>query len=78
MEPYERIRYVFYDLFHKLLIVTGHDYLRKGGLRRNYYSYFMYLANAVGFTSCIYTIIWYDAATGLNSIGYGTVNIQVK
>lgn len=30
------------------------------------------------FGPCIYTVIWYDIPTGLNSLGYGAVNIQVK
>lgn len=78
MKPDERIRWTFYDLFRKLLIIVGHDYLRKDGLKRNLYTYFVYFTNAVGFTSCIYTVMWYDFSTGLNSIGYGAVNIQVK
>lgn len=77
MEPHERIRYTFYNLLAKLLMSIGHNYLHKNGFKPHLYTYFMYLVNAVGFTSCIYTIIWYDAATALNSIGYGAVNVQV-
>lgn len=79
MQPHERIRHIFYNSFRKLLISTGHDYLGEGGeFKPNFLTYFMYLFNAVGFITCIYTIIWYDVETGLNSIGYGAVNIQVK
>lgn len=78
MEPYERMRYTFFRLFRTILIIIGHDYLRKEGLKRNWYTYSMYLVNVAGFTSCIYTVMCYDVPTGLNSIGYGAVNIQVQ
>lgn len=77
MKPHERIRYTFYNLFRKLLFSIGHDFLQKDGFKPTAYTFFMYGLNALGFTSCVYTIIWYDIATALNSIGYGAVNIQV-
>lgn len=77
MEPHERIRYVFYSLQRKLLIAVGHDFLGKDGFTPNSRTYFIYGLNALALASCIYTVIWYDISTGLNSLGYGAVNIQV-
>lgn len=78
MEPHERIRYTFYTLLRKLLIASGHDFFQNGGFKPNLYTFFLYGLNALGFSFCIYTVIWYDVATGLHSIGYGAVNVQVK
>ena len=78
MEPHERIRYTFCTLLRKLLASIGHDFLRNGEFKPNFYSYFLYGINALGFTSCIYTLMTYDVATGLNSIGYGAVTVQVE
>lgn len=78
MEPHERIRYVFYNLLRKFLIAVGHDFLHKDGFKPSLYSFFLYGINSFDFISCIYTMIWYDIATGLYSIGYGAINIQVQ
>lgn len=77
-EPHQRIRYVFYNLLQKLLFPIGHDFLTEGGYKPTSNTYFMYCVNALSFASCIYTCIWYDISTGLNSLSYGAVNIQVK
>lgn len=77
MNSHERIRYIFYNLFRKLLFSIGHDFLQEEGFKPTAYTFFLYGINVLGFTSCIYTIIWYDVSTKLNSIGYGAVNIQV-
>lgn len=42
------------------------------------FRFFLYGLNVLGFTSCIYTVLAYDVATGLDSIGCGAINIQVK
>lgn len=78
MEPHERIRYIFYNLLCKFLILVGHDFLGKDVFKPSLYTIFLYGLNALGFVSCIYTLIWYDISTGLNAIGYGAFNIQVK
>lgn len=77
MEPHERIRYIFHTLQRKLLIIVGHNFYDKGGFKTNFLSFCMYALNTLGLTSCIYTLLWYDTSTGLNSIGYGAINIQV-
>lgn len=59
-------------------MAVGHDFLQSGGFKPTPYTFFMYGLNALGLISCIYTIIWYDVSTGLNSIGYGAINVQVK
>lgn len=78
MKPHERIRYTFYDLFRKLLKSIGHDFLQKGGFKPTWYAFSLYGLNAFGFACCVYTVVVYDVSTGLNSIGYGAVNIQVN
>lgn len=80
MEPHQRSRYTFYDSFRKILISIGHDndIFIKDSFKPNFNSSFLYGLNALGFISCVYTIIWYDVSTGLNSIGYGAINVQVK
>lgn len=77
MEPHERIRYIFHTLQRKLVIIVGHDFYEKGGFKTNFLSFCMYALNTLGLTSCIYTLLWYDTSTGLNSIGYGAINVQV-
>lgn len=78
MEPHERIRYTFHTLQRTLVTAVGHDFFEVGGFKTNFLSFFMYGLNTLGITSCIYTLLWYDIATGLNSIGYGAINIQVE
>lgn len=78
MEPHERIRFTFHTLERTLLIVVGHNFFEDGGFKPNLISFFLYGLNMLGITSCIYTFLWYDISTGLNSIGYGAINIQVK
>lgn len=77
MEPLERVRYTFYNLLRNLLIVVGHNFLEEGGFKPNLFSFFLYGLNVLGTVSCIYTVLYYDVETGLKSIGYGAVNIQV-
>ena len=78
MEPHDRMRYTFYNLLRKILISIGHNFFCDGGFKPTFYTIFLYGLNALGVTSCIYTLIWYDVSTGLNAIGYGAINIQVK
>lgn len=78
MKPYERIRFVFYNLLKKLLTSIGHDFVGKDPFKPTLYTFFTYGLNALGITSCIYTMLMYDVATGLNSIAYGSINIQVE
>lgn len=78
MEPQERIRYTFYNLLRKCLIAMGHDFLQGDGFKPNLYAFFLYAINAIGFISCVYTVIWYDISTGLGSVGYGAISIQVQ
>lgn len=78
MEPHERIRYVFYNLLQKLLTSIGHNFLANGSFKPNAYSFFLYGLNALGFTSCVYTVISYGVSTGLSSICYGAINFQVN
>lgn len=59
-------------------IVIGHDLFAAGGLKLNALSYFLYGLNAAGIFSTIYTIFVYDTTTGLNSMGYGAINCQVR
>lgn len=77
MQPHERIRHTFYTLLRKLLIIVGHNFIDEGGFKPNLFSFFLYVLNVLGFASCIYTFFWYDIETGLKTIGYGAVNIQV-
>lgn len=78
MLPHERIRRLFYNFLRKIAIVIGHDIFADGGLKLNALSYFLYGLNAAGLSSTIYTIYVYDTTTGLNSLGYGAINCQVK
>lgn len=78
MKPHERIRHTYHILLRKLLVAVGHDFLQKGGFKPSSYTFFLYGLNAFGFASCIYTVLVYDVATGLNSIGIGANNIQVN
>lgn len=77
MEPHERARYTFHNLLRRLLIVIGHNFIKEGGFKPNLFTFFLYALNVFGSVSCIYTVLWYDFETALNSIGYGAVNIQV-
>lgn len=78
MQPHEKIRHIFYTLHRTLLIFVGHNLYQEGGFKPNWYTFLLYGLNTLGITSCIYTLLWYDVSTGLNSIGYGAINIQVK
>lgn len=60
-----------------MLITAGHNYLHKDKFTPNLYTYFLYGLDALSFISCVYTVLVYDVSTGLNSIGYGAVSIQV-
>lgn len=77
MKPHETIRYVFHNLLRNILIVLGHNFLQMDGFKPTPYTYFLYLTNVFALMSCIYTVMWYDISTGLNSFGYGAANIQV-
>lgn len=71
------MRFIFYTVMRNLFIVGGHDIFRDGGLKRNWYSYLMYVITAVPILSSIYTIVTHDAATGLNSCSYMAIGLQV-
>lgn len=68
-------------IFHfatQVIVFNWTWFLREDGFNPTLYSYSLYALNALGFTSCIYTLTVYDTKTRLNSIGYGAINVQVK
>lgn len=78
MESLKRIRFIFHNFLRTALIAVGHDFLQKDGFKPNLYTFFLYGLDAFAIACCAYTVIWYDVSTGLNSIGYGAINVQVK